>query len=113
MIKDLWYKNAIVYCLDVKTFMDSNGDGVGDFEGLSRRLAYLAGLGVTAVWLLPFCPSPMRDNGYDITPGTDPCAASCAVGGSTRRIADGRPHSLWTPTVLPVCGASTIVPLPA
>ncbi|MFL5356037.1 alpha-amylase family protein [Archangium sp.] len=67
MLDDLWYKNAIVYCLDVKTFMDSNGDGVGDFEGLSRRLGYLAGLGVTALWLLPFHPSPMRDNGYDIT----------------------------------------------
>ncbi|MFL5350425.1 MAG: alpha-amylase family protein [Hyalangium sp.] len=67
MIDDLWYKNAIVYCLDVKTFMDSNGDGVGDFEGLTRRLGYLAGLGVNAVWLLPFHPSPMKDNGYDVS----------------------------------------------
>ncbi len=67
MIDDLWYKNAIVYCLDVKTFMDSNGDGVGDFEGLTRRLPYLAGLGVEAIWLLPFNASPRRDNGYDIT----------------------------------------------
>jgi maltose alpha-D-glucosyltransferase / alpha-amylase len=67
MIDDLWYKNAIIYCLDVKTFMDSNGDGVGDFEGLTRRLGYLAGIGVDAIWLLPFHPSPMRDNGYDIT----------------------------------------------
>src|ERR671922_1690356 len=67
MIDDLWYKNAIFYCLSVGTFMDANGDGVGDFEGLMRRLDYLAGLGVTCVWLLPFYPSPNRDNGYDIT----------------------------------------------
>jgi maltose alpha-D-glucosyltransferase / alpha-amylase len=67
MIDDLWYTNATVYCLDVKTFMDSNGDGVDDFEGLARRLGYLAGLGINALWLLPFNPSPIRDNGYDIT----------------------------------------------
>ena len=74
MIDDLWYKNAVVYCLDVKTFQDSNGDGVGDFEGLARRLAYLSGIGVGAIWLLPFYPSPRRDNGYDITDyyGVDP-----------------------------------------
>ena len=74
MIDDLWYKNAVVYCLDVKTFQDSNGDGVGDFEGLARRLDYLSGIGVGAVWLLPFYPSPKRDNGYDITNfyGVDP-----------------------------------------
>lgn len=66
MIEDRWYKNAIVYCLDVETFMDGNGDGVGDFLGLRRRLDYLAGLGVTCVWLLPFYASPNRDNGYDV-----------------------------------------------
>jgi maltose alpha-D-glucosyltransferase/alpha-amylase len=66
-INDLWYKNAIIYCLDVEKFMDANGDGCGDFEGLSRRLDYLAGLGVTCLWLQPFYPSPNRDNGYDIT----------------------------------------------
>src|SRR5437870_521655 len=66
MIDDLWYKNAVIYSLNVGTFMDTNGDGVGDFEGLSRRLDYLAGLGVTCVWLQPFYPSPQRDNGYDI-----------------------------------------------
>ena len=65
MIDDLWYKNAIFYCLDVGTFMDANGDGIGDFEGLLRRLDYLAGLGVTALWLQPFQPSPNRDDGYD------------------------------------------------
>lgn len=63
---DLWYKNAIVYCLDVETFMDTNGDGVGDFEGLTQKLDYLDGLGVNCIWLLPFYPSPNRDNGYDV-----------------------------------------------
>nr|BDT32995.1 alpha-amylase family protein [Myxococcus sp. MH1] len=74
MIQDLWYKNAVIYCLDVETFMDGNGDGVGDFGGLQRRLDYLAGLGVTCLWLTPFHPSPNRDNGYDITDhyGVDP-----------------------------------------
>jgi maltose alpha-D-glucosyltransferase/alpha-amylase len=66
-IEDLWYKNAVIYCLDVEKYMDANGDGCGDFEGLSRRLDYLAGLGVTCVWLQPFYPSPNRDNGYDVT----------------------------------------------
>lgn len=67
MIKDLWYKNAIVYCLAVGTFMDADGDGVGDFRGLMRRLDYLHGLGVTAIWLMPFQNSPGRDDGYDIS----------------------------------------------
>jgi maltose alpha-D-glucosyltransferase/alpha-amylase len=66
MINDLWYKNAIIYCLSVETFMDSNGDGVGDFEGLTRRLDYLHGLGVTTIWLMPFQASPNRDAGYDV-----------------------------------------------
>jgi maltose alpha-D-glucosyltransferase/alpha-amylase len=74
MINDLWYKNAIIYCLSVETFMDANGDGVGDFPGLIRRLDYLQGLGVTAIWLMPFQPSPQRDDGYDISDhyGVDP-----------------------------------------
>ncbi len=66
MINDLWYKNAIVYCLSVATFMDANGDGIGDFAGLIRTLDYLHGLGVTAIWLMPFQTSPCRDDGYDI-----------------------------------------------
>jgi maltose alpha-D-glucosyltransferase/alpha-amylase len=75
MIKDLWYKNAVVYCLHVGTFMDSNGDGIGDFEGLTRRLDYLAGLGITCLWLMPFQKSPRRDGGYDISDyyQVDPC----------------------------------------
>ncbi|MHB9836358.1 alpha-amylase family protein [Paraburkholderia terrae] len=67
MLNDLWYKNAIIYCLSVGTFMDANGDGVGDFQGVMRRLDYLQGLGVTAIWLMPIQPSPGRDNGYDIS----------------------------------------------
>ena len=66
-IEDLWYRNAIIYCLDVEKYMDATGDGVGDFEGLSSRLPYLAGLGVTCLWLLPFSKSPNRDNGYDVS----------------------------------------------
>jgi maltose alpha-D-glucosyltransferase / alpha-amylase len=64
---DLWYKNAIVYCLDVETFMDGNGDGIGDFAGLVRRLDYLEALGVNVIWLNPFYSTPNRDNGYDIS----------------------------------------------
>jgi maltose alpha-D-glucosyltransferase/alpha-amylase len=65
-IDDLWYKNAVIYCLDVEKYVDSNGDGIGDFPGLTQRLPYLAGLGVTCLWLQPFYPSPNRDNGYDV-----------------------------------------------
>jgi maltose alpha-D-glucosyltransferase/alpha-amylase len=74
MINDLWYKNAVIYCLSVATYMDANGDGVGDFQGLMRRLDYLQGLGVTALWLMPFQPSPCKDDGYDIADyyGVDP-----------------------------------------
>jgi maltose alpha-D-glucosyltransferase/alpha-amylase len=74
MIEDLWYKNTVVYSLDVESFMDADGDGCGDFEGLTRRLDYLQALGVGAVWLAPFQPSPDRDDGYDIADyyGVDP-----------------------------------------
>ncbi|MBP0438244.1 alpha-amylase family protein [Tianweitania sediminis] len=74
MIRDLWYKNAIIYSMSLDSFLDSDGDGVGDFHGAMRRLDYLQGLGVTAVWLAPFQPSPKRDHGYDIADyyGVDP-----------------------------------------
>ncbi|MEX2565281.1 MAG: maltose alpha-D-glucosyltransferase [Cyclobacteriaceae bacterium] len=62
----LWYKDAIIYELHIKAFYDSNGDGIGDFKGLLEKLDYLEDLGVTAIWLLPFYPSPLRDDGYDI-----------------------------------------------
>ena len=63
---DMWWKNAVIYCLDVETFLDWNDDGVGDLAGLSERIDYLAGMGVSCLWLMPFYPSPNRDDGYDI-----------------------------------------------
>ena len=63
----LWYKDAVIYELHVRAFQDSNGDGIGDFRGLLQRLDYVADLGVTAIWLLPFYPSPLKDDGYDIS----------------------------------------------
>ena len=62
----LWYKDAVIYEVHVRAFQDSNADGIGDFRGLTSRLDHLQDLGVTAVWLLPFYPSPLRDDGYDI-----------------------------------------------
>jgi maltose alpha-D-glucosyltransferase/alpha-amylase len=74
MIEDLWYKNTVIYSLDLETFMDANGDGIGDFEGLTRRLDYLNSLGIETIWLAPFQPTPNKDNGYDISDfyGVDP-----------------------------------------
>jgi maltose alpha-D-glucosyltransferase/alpha-amylase len=66
-----WYKDAIIYELHVKAFNDSNADGIGDFQGLIQKLDYLQALGVTCIWLLPFFPSPLRDDGYDIANYTD------------------------------------------
>ena len=63
---DLWWKNAVIYCLDVETFLDWNDNGHGDFQGLTERVDYLAGIGVTCIWLMPFYPSPNSDDGYDI-----------------------------------------------
>ena len=63
----LWYKDAVIYELPIKSFYDSNADGIGDFQGLIQKLDYLQDLGVTAVWLLPFYPSPLKDDGYDIS----------------------------------------------
>src|SRR5690606_17706409 len=66
-LKDIdWYKDAIIYQVHVKSFFDANNDGVGDFSGLIDKLDYIVDLGVNAIWLLPFYPSPMRDDGYDI-----------------------------------------------
>ncbi len=67
----LWYKDAIIYELHVRAFADSDGDGIGDFRGLTEKLDYLRDLGVTAIWLLPFYPSPLKDDGYDIADYTD------------------------------------------
>jgi maltose alpha-D-glucosyltransferase / alpha-amylase len=73
-MSDRWYSKAVIYCLDVETFQDSNGDGVGDIPGLIGRLDYLARLGVTCLWLHPIHPTPGRDDGYDVTDfyGVDP-----------------------------------------
>src|SRR6185503_10711930 len=62
-----WYKDAILYQVHVRAFFDSNDDGVGDFPGLTKKLDYIADLGATAIWLLPFYPSPLRDDGYDVS----------------------------------------------
>jgi len=62
----LWYKDAVIYQAHVRAFFDSNNDGVGDFPGLTQKLDYLQGLGINVLWLLPFYPSPLRDDGYDI-----------------------------------------------
>ncbi|MET0499143.1 MAG: maltose alpha-D-glucosyltransferase, partial [Steroidobacteraceae bacterium] len=67
----LWYKDAVIYQMHVKAFHDANGDGIGDFAGLAQKLDYIQELGVNTIWLLPFYPSPMRDDGYDIASYTD------------------------------------------
>src|SRR5690554_5246364 len=67
----LWYKDAIFYEVHVRAFYDSNADGIGDFRGLVEKLDYIQDLGVTTIWLLPFYPSPLRDDGYDIADYTD------------------------------------------
>ena len=71
---DLWWKTAVVYCADVQTFLDLDGDGQGDLRGMTRRVDYLADLGITCLWLMPFYPTADRDDGYDITDfyGVDP-----------------------------------------
>jgi 1,4-alpha-glucan branching enzyme len=71
---DVWWKNAVVYCLDVETYADGNGDGCGDFRGLIQKIDHLHRLGVTCIWLMPFYPTPDRDDGYDIVDfyGVDP-----------------------------------------
>jgi len=99
-----WFENAVVYCLDVETFQDSDGEGIGDFNGLADRLDYLASLGVTCVWLMPFYPTPNRDNGYDITDyyGVDPRLGSpgdlvaCMARTEDGVVFPGVQESTWT-----------------
>ncbi len=73
----LWYKDAIIYQVHVRTFNDSNGDGIGDFPGLEQKLGYLQDLGINTIWLMPFFPSPLRDDGYDIS---DYCSVHASYG---------------------------------
>ncbi len=88
---DLWWKGGLVFCLDVETFHDGDGDGHGDFAGVIDRIDDLAGMGVTCLWLMPFFPSPGRDDGYDIVdfysvdprPGTLGDLAEMALGRMT------------------------------
>jgi maltose alpha-D-glucosyltransferase/alpha-amylase len=98
----LWYKDAIIYELHVRAFADSNGDGIGDFRGLIDKLDYLEDLGVTALWLLPFYPSPLRDDGYDISNYTNvnPIYGSLADFKALRREAHRRGLRLITELVL-------------
>ncbi|MGH9372455.1 MAG: alpha-amylase family glycosyl hydrolase, partial [Vicinamibacterales bacterium] len=62
----LWYKDAVIYQLPIRSFFDANADGVGDIPGLIEKIDYIRDLGVTCLWLMPFCPSPLKDDGYDI-----------------------------------------------
>ena len=65
--ESLWFKDAIIYEISVRAFYDSNGDGIGDFNGLVQKLDYLEDLGINALWLLPFLSIPLKDDGYDVT----------------------------------------------
>ena len=67
----LWFKDAIIYEVSVRAFFDSNGDGIGDFQGLIQKLDYLEDLGINTIWLLPFFPSPLKDDGFDVTEHCD------------------------------------------
>ena len=80
-MNERWFKQAVIYSLDVETFQDSNGDGVGDIPGLIARLDYLARLGVTCLWLHPIHPTPDRDDGYDVADyyGINPASARSAT----------------------------------
>ena len=101
-----WYQQAVIYCLEVRSFQDSDGDGCGDLRGLISRLDYLARLGVTCLWLNPIHPSPMRDDGYDVADyyAVDPALGSlgdfaelCSPG--RRAWAPDRPRSGRQPHV--------------
>ena len=97
-----WYKDAVIYELHVRSFYDSNGDGMGDFKGLSQRLDYLQDLGVTAIWLLPFYPSPWRDDGYDISDYTGVHSAYGTVGDFRRFLREAHARDLQVITELVV-----------
>ena len=87
----LWYKDAVIYQLNVKSFVDSNDDGIGDFPGLTSKLGYIRDLGVNTLWLMPFYPSPLKDDGYDISDYRNVHPAVRDAGGLPRDAARGAP----------------------
>ena len=108
----LWYKDAVIYELHVRAFRDSNGDGIGDFRGLTSGSTTSQDLGVTALWLLPFYPSPLRDDGYDIADYTavNPTTARCATSGASSRGARARPAGHHRAGHQPHLGPAPLVP---
>ena len=108
-----WYRDAVIYELHVRAFADSDGDGIGDFVGLTQKLDYLQDLGVTAIWLLPFYPSPMRDEGYDISDyrGVHPDVRhAAAVPALPRRGAPARPPGHHRARAQPHVRSAPVVP---
>ncbi len=95
-----WYKDAIIYELHIKAFKDSNGDGIGDFNGLIEKLDYLQDLGVTAIWVLPFYPSPLRDDGYDISDYYDINPSYGTIGQFKRLLKEAHKRNLKVVTEL-------------
>src|SRR5260370_19712977 len=96
----LWYKDAIFYEVRVRSFYDSSGDGIGDFAGLTEKLDYLHELGVTTLWLLPFYPSPQRDDGYDISDYMDVHPDSRTLRDFNIFLRKSHPHELRLVTAL-------------
>ena len=96
----LWFKNAIIYQVHVKAFLDSNADGIGDFAGLTEKLDYLQDLGVTALWLLPFYPSPLKDDGYDIADYTSVHPSYGTLADAKRFIAEAHARGMRVITEL-------------
>ncbi|NIP82454.1 MAG: alpha-amylase, partial [Gemmatimonadetes bacterium] len=96
----LWFKDAIIYEVHVRAFLDTNGDGMGDFAGLTEKLDYLEDLGVTALWLLPFYPSPWFDDGYDIADYTDVHEAYGSIGDFRRFLREAHKRDIRVITEL-------------
>ncbi|HUF50165.1 MAG TPA: alpha-amylase family glycosyl hydrolase, partial [Longimicrobiales bacterium] len=96
----LWYKDAVIYEAHVRAFYDSDGDGMGDFRGLGQKLDYLQDLGITALWLLPFYPSPWRDDGYDIADYGDIHPAYGTMADFKRFLREAHNHGLRVITEL-------------
>jgi hypothetical protein len=100
----LWYKDAVIYQLNVKSFFDSNDDGIGDFQGLTSKLGYIRDLGVNTIWLMPFYPSPLKDDGYDIAYYTDIITPRISIRGFNPRAErpQVRPSAIFTSGATPI-----------